>query len=205
MKKILWFLFGLFSVFIGIYPLAYFLVDMNQGFLGGKSDAIKESQVWFSFFYTHIVFGAFALLSGWTQFSSKIRKNRLSLHRLLGKIYAVSVLISGISGIYLAFYATGGVISGFGFGTMSTLWLATTIMAYLTIRNGQINIHENWMIRSYAVCWAAVTLRLWLPSLQMFFGMDFMPAYLLVSWLCWVPNLMIAEWVTKRKQLTIAT
>ena len=205
MKKILWFLFGLFSVFIGIYPLAYFLVDMNQGFLGGKSDAIKESQVWFSFFYTHIVFGAFALLSGWTQFSSKIRKNRLSLHRLLGKIYAVSVLISGISGIYLAFYATGGVISGFGFGTMSTLWLATTIMAYLTIRNGQINIHENWMIRSYAVCWAAVTLRLWLPSLQMFFGMDFMPAYLLVSWLCWVPNLMIAEWVIKRKQLTIAT
>ena len=205
MKKILWFLFGLFSVFIGIYPLAYFLVDMNQGFLGGKSDAIKESQVWFSFFYTHIVFGAFALLSGWTQFSSKIRKNRLSLHRLLGKIYAVSVLISGISGIYLAFYATGGVISGFGFGTMSTLWLATTIMAYLTMRNGQINIHENSMIRSYAVCWAAVTLRLWLPSLQMFFGMDFMPAYLLVSWLCWVPNLMIAEWVIKRKQLTIAT
>jgi hypothetical protein len=44
---------------------------------------------------------------------------------------------------------------------------------------------------------AAVTLRIELPLLVMAFG-DFTPAYRVVSWLCWVPNLLWAEWYIRR-------
>jgi len=48
------------------------------------------------------------------------------------------------------------------------------------------------MIRSYALLFAAVTLRIELPLLIMAFG-EFTPAYQVVSWLCWVPNALWAE------------
>lgn len=195
MKNLGWFFFGFFSIGIGLYPALYGLVDMSQGFLGGKSEEILSSTFWNWFFYQHIIFGAMSMLTGWTQFSGKLRKRNINIHRVLGKIYVLSVMLSGSAGLYLSFYATGGLIPSFGFGAMAVCWLSTTIMAFLTIKKGKINAHQNWMIRSYALCWAAVTLRLWLPILQGGFGLDFITAYLLVSWLCWVPNLILAEWL----------
>ena len=50
------------------------------------------------------------------------------------------------------------------------------------------------MIRSYAVTLAALTLRLYLPLSQAA-GIEFVAAYQVISWLCWVPNLLFAEWV----------
>ncbi|MEP2024672.1 MAG: DUF2306 domain-containing protein [Reichenbachiella sp.] len=193
MKKIGWVVFGFFS--IGIYPILYGLVDMSQGFLGGKTEEVLNSSAWNWFFYQHIGFGAISMLSGWTQFSKRIRAKNINIHRTLGKIYVGSVILSGMAGLYLSFFATGGVIAAFGFGAMALAWLGTTVMAFITVKKGQIEAHQNWMIRSYAVCWAAVTLRLWLPILQGGIGMDFISAYLLVSWLSWVPNLMVAEWI----------
>ena len=52
------------------------------------------------------------------------------------------------------------------------------------------------MTRSYALTFAAVTLRLWLPELAAIF--PFEAAYQTVSWLAWVPNLLIVEWRIRR-------
>jgi len=38
-----------------------------------------------------------------------------------------------------------------------------------------------------------VMLRLWMPTSQAL-GIDFLMAYQAVGWLCWVPNLLVAEW-----------
>jgi hypothetical protein len=53
------------------------------------------------------------------------------------------------------------------------------------------------MVRNVAVTLAAVTLRLWLPVLL---GMHvpFDTAYPIVAWLCWVPNLLVAETIIRR-------
>lgn len=198
MKRLGWIVFGFFSVVIGIYPVLYGLVDMSQGFLGGKSEEILESSVWNWLFYQHIGFGAISMLTGWTQFSKNLRARRINVHRMLGKIYVLAVLFSGSAGLYLSFFATGGAVAGFGFGTMAVLWLSTTVMAFVTVKNGDIKAHQNWMIRSYALCWAAVTLRIWLPMLQGAVGVDFITAYLIVSWLCWVPNLAAAEIIVRK-------
>jgi hypothetical protein len=52
------------------------------------------------------------------------------------------------------------------------------------------------MIYSYAACFAAVTLRIWLPLLISITG-DFFIAYPIVAWLCWVPNLIVANLIVK--------
>jgi hypothetical protein len=54
------------------------------------------------------------------------------------------------------------------------------------------------MIRSYALTFAAVTLRIWLPLFQNGFGMEFISAYVIIAWLCWVPNLLWAEWYVRQ-------
>jgi hypothetical protein len=53
------------------------------------------------------------------------------------------------------------------------------------------------MIYSYAACFAAVTLRLWLPLLVIGFG-DFIKAYTVVAWLCWVPNILVAYLIVRK-------
>jgi len=64
-------------------------------------------------------------------------------------------------------------------------------MAYINIRNKRVEQHQKMMIYSYAACFAAVTLRIWLPLLVMGIG-NFTIAYTIVAWLCWVPNLFVA-------------
>ena len=108
-------------------------------------------------------------------------------------MYVASVLLSGCAGFGIAFAASGGLMGQLGFGTLSILWLFTTVQAFQAIRKRNISQHQNWMTRSYALCFAAVTLRLWLPIFLGAFGMSFDVAYPIIAWLCWVPNLAVAE------------
>ncbi|NCI47861.1 DUF2306 domain-containing protein [Sediminibacterium soli] len=191
-QKTGWILFALLCIGIGFYPAIYFIIDEKFGLLGSKPEGLLGSAAWRSAFYVHIALGGVALLSGWSQFSEKIRTARPGVHRSLGKIYVVSVLLSATAGIYIAFFATGGIIPAAGFGLLGLVWFFTTAFAYKTIREGNIDLHRNLMVYSYAACFAAVTLRIWLPLLIMLFG-SFSIAYPIVAWLCWVPNLVVAR------------
>jgi uncharacterized membrane protein len=197
-----WVPFALLAAGIGLYPSIYYLKDMSHtGFLQGKPFAVKNSLVWHTLFYVHITFGGIALLIGWTQFSSKLRARYLSIHRRVGKVYVVAVLCSSCAGFYIALFATGGIISILGFGSLALIWLYTDIMAYSHIRRLNIPEHKKWMIRNYALTFAAVTLRIYLPLMVPFvFHGDFIAAYRTISWLCWVPNLVVAELIIHRNK-----
>jgi hypothetical protein len=52
------------------------------------------------------------------------------------------------------------------------------------------------MIRNFALTFAAVTLRLYLPPV-LIVGLPFAMSYAIIAWLCWVPNLLVAEWLAK--------
>ncbi len=151
-------------------------------------------------FLQHVAFGGIAMLSGFTQFSKTLRARKLKLHRLLGKIYLGSVLLSGIAGFYIAVHTFGGLPAQTGFVGLALAWLFTTPMAYQRIRNRNIDDHERWMIRSYALTWAAVTLRIYLPAFEHLLGMNFNASYPIIAWLCWVPNLIVAELIILRKR-----
>lgn len=199
MKKASWILFRFLSVLIGLYPIIYFLIDRRFGLLSSKSAEILNNILWNISFYGHIIFGGLALLIGWLQFNPKLRITNILLHRTIGKVYIISVLISGICGLYIALFATGGIISKLGFFTLGIIWLSTTIIGFKAIKKGNIELHEKFMIFSYAACFAAVTLRIWLPILTSVID-EFIGAYRIVAWLCWVPNIIFAYYLTNNKK-----
>ncbi len=196
LKKPLWILFATLSTLIGLYPAAYFTTD-RFGFLNRKPDVLFNDVIWHSAFYVHVTLGGIALLIGWIQFSKKLRLKYLSLHRQIGKVYVIAVLLSAIAAFYIAFFALGGMISSMGFISLSIIWFYTTLMAYTSIKKGDLTLHQKMMIYSYASCFAAVTLRLWMPVLIKIFG-TFETAYMVVAWWSWIPNLIVAYFLVKR-------
>lgn len=197
-NKVSWVVFVVLAITVGLYPLIYFFEDRKFGLLASKSDELLTNTFWNIGFYGHILLGGLALFIGWAQFSEKLRKGNLKMHRNVGKVYMISVLISGLCGIYIALYATGGLIASLGFISLGIVWLFTTMRAYIAVRNKDLTLHKGYMIYSYAACFAAVTLRIWLPLLNIVFD-DFVLAYRIVAWLCWVPNMVFAFfWVRKR-------
>ena len=199
MRKVSWITIGILSTLIGLYPIIYFLIDRRFGLLSSKSVELLNDNMWNIAFYGHIILGGLALLIGWLQFSNKLRIKKIELHRIIGKIYVISVFISGICGLFIALYATGGIISILGFFTLGLIWLTTTILGFKSIKKGNIKSHEKFMIFSYAACFAAVTLRVWLPILTIAMG-EFNSAYRIVAWLCWVPNIIVAFLIVRNQR-----
>ena len=146
---------------------------------------------------THIIASMIAILIGPFQYLPGIRRGRfLKVHRWLGRTYLLSVLFGGVSGLYMAQFAHGGIITELGFGALAVLWLYSGYRAYRHIRNKDIESHRQWMIRNYALTFAGVMLRVWMP-LSVGMGADFTSAYIIVAWACWVPNLLVAEWIIR--------
>lgn len=198
-KKLGLIIFVTSCILVGLYPLLYFIMDTKFGIINSKSITLLNDGLWNIGFYTHISLGGLALLIGWTQFSKRLRKKNINLHRNLGKVYLISVLFSGFSGLYIAYFATGGIISTLGFSSLAIIWLYTTLRAFLEIKNASISKHQKFMTYSFAACFAAVTLRIWLPLLTSFFQ-EFIIAYRIVSWLCWVPNIIVAYFMVKHQK-----
>lgn len=143
--------------------------------------------------YTHVFASVFALVLGPFQFWGRLRTTRLNLHRWLGRLYlGVGVLVGGLAGLFMAFHAFGGVAARLGFGFLALGWLYTGLRAYLAIRARDVVAHRRWMVRNFSLTFAAVTLRLWLPA-SIVSGVAFEVAYPVIAWLCWLPNLVVAE------------
>ncbi len=143
--------------------------------------------------YGHIFASAVALALGPFQFSSRLRARHLNLHRWSGRIYlGVGVLVGGVSGLFMSMHAFGGPVARLGFACLALLWLFSGFRAYQAIRSGDVVSHRRWMVRNFAMTFAAVTLRLYLPG-STASGASFEIAYPVIAWLCWVPNLVAAE------------
>jgi len=132
-----------------------------------------------------------ALLVGAFQFLPAVRRRR-ALHRWVGRTYATSCLIGGAAGFVMAFGTTSGPVAGWGFGLLAVAWIYTTTQGWLTARSRRFEEHRRWMIRSFALTFAAVTLRLYLP-LGVIGGLTFEQIYVATAWISWVPNLIAAE------------
>ena len=161
-------------------------------------------------FYAHIVAGGLALIAGPLQFWRGLRDRHRSVHRWIGRTYLAAVAIAGVSGLVMAPFSEAGFAGFFGFGTLAVLWLATGWQAYRAIRRRDVASHRAWMMRNFALTYAAVTLRLWLgvlitvqalPGGDFDFEAAFANAYAVVPFLAWLPNLVVAEWLIRRRGL----
>ncbi len=178
--------------------LPYLSLDTDVKFLKIKQWLI-HNPYWKVAFFTHVFSSIFLLLAGFTQFYDPIRKFS-TVHRMVGKMYIIIIVfLSGPAGFIMALYANGGIPSQVAFSILCILWIFFTAKAWIEIRKGNYINHGNYMLRSYALTISALTLRAWKFIIVMIFHPHPMDGYMIVAWLGWVPNLLIAEWLIKRR------
>ncbi|GAA1960943.1 DUF2306 domain-containing protein [Agromyces allii] len=159
--------------------------------------------------YAHIVGGGLALVLGPLQFWRSLRTRHPRVHRWTGRTYLTAVGIGGLAALVIAPVNDAGLVGLFGFGGLGVVWLLTGTLAYRAIRRGDVASHRAWMMRNFALTYAAVTLRIWIPLLIVAqlpftsgafdFDAVFANAYAAVPFLCWLPNLLVAEWLIARR------
>ena len=206
-----WVLVTIGAVLMFLLAARYFFLDLEAEAANPATTILRDLYLERPVvLYIHAFALMFPLIIGPVQFflrrlTPEARRARyLPLHRWLGRIYVAGALIGGLAGLYLAIYAYGGFASALGFGTLAVLTLATTSIAYLRIRAGDEFSHKEWMTRSYALIFAAPTLRLLLGLFIGVFGIGEMEAYQAVAWASWVPNLIVAELINIRRRQTEA-
>ena len=176
-----------------LITLQYVPMDDNSAFLRIKQDEITLPHYRIAF-YTHVYSAMFALIPGFIQFSVTIRTRFPTIHRMLGKFYVLVVLcLAGPSGLVMACYANGGTASQLAFCILSLLWIYFTYTAYTKARQGQYTAHKYFMYRSYALTLSAISLRLFKWIITNLFHPAPMDTYILVAWLGWTVNLLVAE------------
>jgi hypothetical protein len=101
-------------------------------------------------------------------------------------------LLGWCASLWITPHAQTGWIASAGFLALGAAWIAATGLAVRFILRGDALSHRRWMIRSFALTAAAITLRMYLP-LVFVFHWPFSIAYPAVAWLCWIPNALAVE------------
>lgn len=195
------------------YAVASYLTGhpLEAGFVQGKKhyQGFVPSPRWTTALVLHVAGGSLALLAGgvqWLLAAWRWKGGRpawfRAAHIALGLSYLGGIVIGAGAGLVLAPQAMGGPVAAWGFGVLDGLWIGSTLVAAglgmrLRTEPSLRAAHHRWMLRSFALTSAAITLRLWLP-LGMLAGLDFLAAYVVISWLCWLPNLVVAEVLARK-------
>jgi uncharacterized membrane protein/chorismate-pyruvate lyase len=195
-KRFSWGVMALMSASISVYAVAVLVIP---GFGPPLVNRLRDEMP--AVVLAHIGASLVALATGPWQFNARLRSRALTFHRWLGRAYIVAVLLGGSAGLVLARTSQAGIVTHVGFGLLAVVWLFSTIQAYRAIRRGEELRHRAWMIRSFALTFAAVTLRNILP-LELVLGVPFPVAYRIVAWAAWLPNLAVAEWLVRRRSTT---
>ncbi|WP_295669780.1 DUF2306 domain-containing protein [uncultured Mucilaginibacter sp.] len=205
--KLLWYLafFWVLLLCAGTF-LQYYDFKNDSHFLQLKEAAVKTG--WYlPAFYCHIIGSSIILMAGFFQFSKKVYNNK-PLHKSLGKVYVFGVLFFAAPGAYImTLFIDRGRWVFLSFLLQNTLWVIFTLSAWLLVKNKKIDDHIKMMRRSYALAFGAVTLRFYIWAFTVFGnGVGFANNYIIISFLSWLPNLILAEWINYyyRKQVFIA-
>jgi uncharacterized membrane protein len=149
-KTILWVSLGLITLFVFITSEVLLVTDYPM-YHAYRLQVIADRHL----LIPHTLAGTLALLIGPINFSSRIRQRHLQLHRILGRVYVISVFVGSFTGIALAAGRPGLP----GTSMQAAAWMVCTTAAFVTARNRQIAVHRQWMARSYAVTFTFVSSR----------------------------------------------
>lgn len=184
-----WAVVALLSAGIAVFSLRYLVVPEHGVLLEQRAGPARLALL------VHVAGGVVALAAGPFQFSAALRRRAPRWHRRTGYAYFAGVAVGGVAGLAAAGFTDGGLSARVAFALLSVLWLVTAAVAWRAVLRRDFAAHREWMLRNFALTFAAVTLRLWLPLL-LFAGAPFLEAYRTVAWLCWVPNLIAIEfWI----------
>ena len=137
-KTVLWIFLGLTALFVFVTSEVFLIADYPM-YHAYRLQVIADRHL----LIPHVLAGIFALLIGPINFSSRIRHRHLKLHRILGRIYVVSVFVGATTGIALAWGRPGLP----GTSMQAAAWIVCTTAAFITARNRQIaSIANGWPV-----------------------------------------------------------
>jgi hypothetical protein len=188
----------LFALIAVMY--AYVLYNV-EGFLFDKSDPewkhIAPFQMWL---LPHGLAAAFALFLGPFQFSERLRRKYVTLHKTFGYLYIAGCYIGAPLGIYIQRFEEklGTYSHSFTIATVmdAAVWVFATTMALVMIRTKRMQQHRQWMIRSFACALIFLEVR----TILVFFRLP-EPAAEMVVWGCVAAAFPIADLVLQIDEL----
>jgi hypothetical protein len=152
----------------------------------------------------HIISVTIYCLLGAFQFSPGIRRNHPRWHRFAGRVLVPTGLVAALSGIWMAL--TYDIVPA------DTLLLhifrlaagagmaASLVLGFAAIRRRDVETHQAWMRRAYALGQGAGTQALILAPLIGIFGPLQGIALALAMGGAWLMNLAVAEWLILRRR-----
>jgi uncharacterized membrane protein len=189
-----WWLLFVLALAAGIHAIGFGLLGFGGEAFGGNRERMFAIPL---VGYAHTLGGALASIIGPFQFLADMRRQHRRLHVWLGRIYLACVAASAVAGLCLSPGSLAHNTLGIAFVALALAWLHTGWQAYAAIRRRDVPAHRRWMIRNYALTYAAVTLRIQLPLLILA-GVDPVLGLNIVGWTCWVPSLFAVEWWMQR-------
>jgi len=171
----------------------YFLPGMVHGFVLERMELALED--WWRYTLTaHVAGGLLCLLSSLLQYSELLLKRATWLHRNLGRIYALSIIMVVFpTGVALAFVAKGGLSGTIGFLVLSFATLFTVLFGMIAIYRKNLRSHQAWISRSFALVTSAITFRVLQLGLTRL-DLDYQKIYQISLWASIGINLVLCEY-----------
>ena len=185
-KHVFFAVFGLLTLFV------FYLYETP--FLDARSPVWQHVEPVKWMLLPHGVAGAVALLLAPFQFSARLRRRSMRLHRVLGRLYVAGTVISAPLAIPVAIIL-GPPTLVMAATIQSCGWLLTTALALYAVRRGEIRQHQEWMVRSYPFAMVFVLARavLAIPAVRELGEVGFVSVvWSLVAAACFVPSLVIS-------------
>lgn len=151
--------------------------------------------------HAHIFAGPLALALLPVQMSARLRARAPRLHRRAGYLSFAAIVVAGVASLAMLPGFTGGRLAGLGFALLAVLWIGFSGAGILAARARDFARHRRFMLRAAALTFAAVTLRIEMIPLVAA-GWTVVETYSITAWLCWVPNLLVVEWMLARPRMS---
>ena len=183
--------FGIALRYVVHYALPYFGFDPNY-FAEYWPHRVR--------LITHISGGMLALITGPFQFWTGLRNWNLTVHRWTGRLYLVGIVVGSTGSLLMAVFTTPRSF-GISLTALATAWIFTTGTAYAAILRGMVQLHKEWMGRSYIVTFGFVAFR-WLDRMQFVAKWGTFPERAAnVAWICWVAPLFVYELILAGRRI----
>lgn len=182
-----------FLAVFGLLTLFVFYV-YETPFLDSRSPVWQRVEPVKWWLLPHAVAGATALLLAPFQFSARLRRRSMKLHRVLGRLYVAGVAIAAPTAIPIA-VILGPPTLVMAATIQSTGWFVTTAVALYCVRRGDIRQHQEWMTRSYPFAMVFVLARaiLAIPAVAALGEVGFVSVvWSLIAAACFVPSFVIS-------------
>jgi len=151
----------------------------------------------------HVACAVTMILTGSLQFWTGLRMRYMIFHVWCGRVFLITGAFVASSALYMGLHPRlGGIVYGFGLFLNGVFYLAAASIAYYAIRLGNVQVHKDWMIRTYILACAGIVGDRIIPDMTFVarrIGVDALND--ISGWANWAVPLMIAEIILQVRRL----